>query len=165
MMQYEDDRIQFNLLALCKSPVDDLKTELCTNARTLMAIEKRLDTVMSDWQSFIDEDNTHRTLFGADESYQVTSEDFENAEEDQEVIDEISKDGSKSDRLMEIQKQYSDRQKQLKMSLLDELQEIDQDNKTAASRRCDLTPLINSWIARLAEKGGVMRQLCEEYEQ
>ena len=38
MQQYEGNQIQFNLLALCKSPLVSIPAELATNINTLTAV-------------------------------------------------------------------------------------------------------------------------------
>lgn len=161
MAQYEDDQIQFNLLAVCKSPLATVKAELCENIHTLVAIEEALKKSQPDWESFISEDEKHRFLRGPDEQYQITAEDFNAAFGNPDVIKELGGNLTNA-RLMELQKQHSDRQKQLKMALLDEATEIKQDNETAASRRHDFTPLINTWLVALAEKEK-LKVLAERY--
>lgn len=161
MAQYEDDQVQFNLLAVCKSPLATVKAELCENIHTLVAIEEALNKQQPDWESFISEDEKHRFLRGPDKEYQITGSDFTASSANSNVIKELSGEVSNA-RLMELQKQHSDRQKQLKMALLDEATEISQDNETAASRRHDFTPMINTWLVALAEKEG-LKVLAERY--
>ncbi len=161
MYQYEDNAVNFNLLAVCESPLEILKTELCNNIHTLESIEEALDKQQPDWQKFICEDEKHRLLVGPDASYSISQYDFDEACADGDIVREIQ-GGITNERLMELQKQHSDRQRQVKMSLLDEINEIRQDDEAAASRRHDMTPFINSWIAALAEKGK-LRELAEKY--
>lgn len=161
MAQYEDDQVQFNLLAVCKSPLATVKTELCENIHTIVAIEEALNKKMPDWESFISEDEKHRFLRGPDEQYQIAAEDFNAACGNPKVIKELAGDVP-NERLMELQKQHSDRQKQLKMALLAEETEISGDNEIAASRRHDFTPMINTWLVALAEEEK-LKMLAERY--
>lgn len=163
MAQYEDDQIQFNLLAVVKSPYAPVKAELCENIHTIIAIQKELYFLDPDWQRFFtdEEKRDHRFLYGPDREYDITPAEFWAARANPSTFEEVNGDITRS-RLLKLHRQFGDRQKQLKMALLDEAMEIRQDNETAASRRHDLTPLINTWIVALAENEK-LKALADKY--
>lgn len=162
MEEFGDENIQFNLLAVCKSPLDTIQEKLAENAFTIKQLEKLLDEKMPDWRSFLDKSTVHRTLTGPDVSYGITDEMFASAKGEEEIIEELRKGGITTERLLELQKDVNARQKQLKKDFLEEKSNIADDDETAAARRADSTPVINTWIAKLAE-AGLMEELCEKH--
>ena len=68
MQQYEGNQIQFNLLALCKSPLLSIPTELSVNVKTLSVVENHLSRLQSDWQQFIGDSESDSVIHGPNSS-------------------------------------------------------------------------------------------------
>lgn len=162
MEDFGEAEIQFNLLAVCKSPLIKIKADFADNALTLRAIKDALDRKKPDWLDFIPEDALHNHVYDTDNSFGLTEDIFAAAKADAKILKEIRKANITAERLLELFTETSYQQKQIKKDDVGERGSIMEDNQTATARRTDLTPLINTWIAKLAEEG-LMQELCEKH--
>lgn len=152
MHQYEDDQIQFSLLALCQSPLLTVHNDLSGNICTIAAVEKHLEILQPDWRNFVDGQDFDNILTGPDPSYRVTSQSLEAASVSPTVLREIQNSSVKVERLLHLRKQLSDSQGQMRASFIEEATAIQQDDERAATRHHDYTPMINAWLVALADK-------------
>jgi ubiquitin carboxyl-terminal hydrolase L5 len=155
MRQYEGEQIQFSLLALCQSPLVTVKNDLSANICTIAAVEKQLQIVQSDWRQFVVGEEFDKALTGPDPSYRITPQSLEAAPIYSDVLSEIANSSIKTERLLELRKQLADSQTQLRTSFVEEATAIQEDDERAATRRHDYTPMVNAWVAALAEKGAL----------
>jgi ubiquitin carboxyl-terminal hydrolase L5 len=155
MRQYEGDQIQFSLLALCQSPLITVKNDLSVNICTIAAVEKRLQIVQQDWRQFVVGEEFDKVLTRPDPSYMITPQGLEAASISSAVLREIEDSSIKTERLLELRRQLSDSQTQLRTSFVEESTAIQEDDERAATRRHDYTPMVNTWVAALADKGAL----------
>jgi ubiquitin carboxyl-terminal hydrolase L5 len=152
MQKYEGDQFQFSLLALCQSPLLAVRNDLSENIRTISAIEERLSNFQPDWRSFVDRQYFEKTLTGPNTSYGVTPQYLKSVSAPAPILREIQASTITTDRLLDLWKQHVDSQTQMRASYVEEEASIQQDEERAATRYHDYTPMVNTWLAALADK-------------
>lgn len=163
-LQYECNQIQFNLLALCKSPLVSIPAELATNINTLTAIENQLSRLHSGWEQFIGDSETDSVLRGPNVVYRLTQELLESAPPLKSIMDKIIESTATAENLFEIRQELIAAQSALRVAMVDEMAAIEQDNERALTRRHDYTPMIHTWLRFLADNG-VLKGLAEGVER
>ncbi|KAI9743281.1 MAG: hypothetical protein M1818_003127 [Claussenomyces sp. TS43310] len=154
MQQYEGEQIQFNLLSLCRSPLEALPQELAENVRTLQAIETRLKQIAPEWEQFIDNNEESGTiLYGCDANFQISEDLLDAARPSPQVTSQFLASPGDAESLLALRQEVIFAQSELKAAFLDEAMALQQDSQRAASRRHDYTPMIHIWLRMLAEKG------------
>ncbi len=164
MQQYEGNQIQFNLLALCKSPLISIPTELAVNIKTLSAVENRLSRLQSEWERFIGETESDSVIRGPNPIYKLTHELLDSAQLPDTIMDKLESPMTTTDNFFRIRQELIAAQSGLRVAIIDEESEIEQDNERALSRRNDYTPMIHTWVRFLASNG-TLKGLAEAVEQ
>ncbi|KFY24643.1 hypothetical protein V493_05118 [Pseudogymnoascus sp. VKM F-4281 (FW-2241)] len=161
MQKYDGDQFQFSLLALCQSPLLAVHNDLAENIRTTSAVGERLAGFQPEWRSFVDSKCLEKTITGPDASYGITSQHLESVPASAPILHEIQISTITTERLLDLWKQLSDSQAQMRASYIEEEAAIQQDEERAATRCHDYTPMVNTWLAALAEKD-VLKNLINE---
>ena len=161
MQKYDGDQFQFSLLALCQSPLLAVYNDLAENIRTISAVEERLAIFQSDWRSFVDSPCLEKTLAGPNSFYGITPQHLESVFASAPILHEIQTSTITTERLLGLWKQLSDSQAQMRASYIEEEAAIQQDEERAATRCHDYTPMVNTWLAALADKN-VLKYLINE---
>jgi ubiquitin carboxyl-terminal hydrolase L5 len=164
MQQYEGNQIQFNLLALCKSPLLSIPTELAINVKTLSAVENQLSHLQSEWQQFIGDSESDSVIHGPNVIYRVSQELLDSALLPKAIIDKLEDSAPTAENLFRMRQELIASQDALRAAMIDEESEIGRDNERALSRRNDYTPMIHTWLRFLASNGA-LRGLAEAAEQ
>jgi ubiquitin carboxyl-terminal hydrolase L5 len=164
MQQYEGNQIQFNLLALCRSPLISIPTELAVNVKTLSAVENHLSRLQSEWVQFIGEMESDNVIHGPNPIYRLTHELLDSAQLPEAIIDKLDNPTTTAENLFRVRQELIVAQSGLRAAMIDEESEIDQDNERALSRRNDYTPMIHSWLRFLASNR-TLKGLAEAVEQ
>jgi ubiquitin carboxyl-terminal hydrolase L5 len=164
MQQYEGNQIQFNLLALCKSPLLSIPAELAINVKTLSTVEDHLSRLQSEWQQFIGDSESDGVIHGPNVIYKVTQELLDSALLPKAIMDKLEDSMLTAENLFRMQQELITAQNALRAAMIDEESEIRQDNDRALSRRNDYTPMIHTWLRFLASNGA-LKGLAEAVEQ
>ncbi|KZL72096.1 ubiquitin carboxyl-terminal family 1 [Colletotrichum incanum] len=154
MLQFEENALSFNLLALCKSPL----TIICENiARTIHAFElldnrtKSLD----GWQSLV---GSNEQPLKGDETERLAGFGIEKSDLVKTKVDPAfeNKVTNPSMEAMELFELYSDlvtQQKSLMGEYNAEIAFMKEDEDRVQGRQKDHSPAINCWVQKLAEHG------------
>lgn len=161
MQKYDGDQFEFSLLALCQSPLLAVHNDLSENIRTISAVEEQLAIFQPDWRSFVDRQCLEKTLSGPNASYGITLQHLESVSASAPILREIQASTITADRLLGLWKQLSGSQVQMRASYIEEEASIHQDEEKAATRCHDYTPMVNTWLAALADKN-VLKYLINE---
>lgn len=161
MQKYDGDQLEFSLLALCQSPLLAVHNDLAENIRTTSAVEEQLARLQRDWRNFVDTESLEKTLAGPNDSYGITAQHLESASASAPILHEIKTSAITIDRLFSLWKQLSASQAQMRASCVEEKAAIQQDEERAATRCHDYTPMVNTWLAALANKN-VLKSLINE---
>lgn len=161
MQKYDGDQFEFSLLALCQSPLLAVHNDLAENIRTTSAVEERLASFQPDWRGFVDSQCLEKTLSGPNGSYGITAQHLESVPASAPILQEIQTSTITTERLLNLWKQLSDSQAQMRASYIEEETAIQQDEERAATRCHDYTPMVNTWLAALADKN-VLKSLINE---
>lgn len=161
MQKYDGDQLEFSLLALCQSPLLAVHNDLAENIRTTSAVEEQLARFQLDWRNFVDTESLEKTLAGPNDSYGITAQHLESASASAPILHEIQTSAITTDRLLSLWKQLSASQAQMRASYVEEEAAIQQDEERAATRCHDYTPMVNTWLAALADKN-VLKSLINE---
>lgn len=164
MQQYEGNQIQFNLLALCRSPLLSIPIDLAVNMKTLSAVENRLSYLQSEWEQFIGDSESDSVLHGPNVIYKVTQELLDSALLPKAIMDKLEDSTPTAENLFQMRQELIAAQNALRAAMIDEESEIDQDNERALSRRNDYTPMIHTWLRFLASNEA-LKSLAEAAEQ
>ncbi|KFY26137.1 hypothetical protein V491_01456 [Pseudogymnoascus sp. VKM F-3775] len=161
MQKYDGDQFQFSLLALCQSPLLAVHNDLAENIRATSAVEEQLSRFQPEWRSFVDSQYLEKTLVGPNDSYGITPQHLESVSASAPILNEVQTSSITTERLLGLWKQLSDSQAQMRASYVEEKAAIQQDEERAATRCHDYTPMVNTWLAALADKN-VLKSLINE---
>ncbi|RDL32468.1 uncharacterized protein BP5553_08924 [Venustampulla echinocandica] len=150
--QYEDDGVQFSLLALGASPLRTLPKKIAASMKSVMAVEEVLSLVLPDWKLFVTGD-IPPTASELCESFGVTNDLIETTELPISTKEDLEKTGSDPQKLMELRLRMVGDYAALCRSYLEEAALIGQEDDQAAKRKEDHTPVIYSAIKKIAEAG------------
>jgi ubiquitin carboxyl-terminal hydrolase L5 len=164
MQQYEGNQIQFNLLALCRSPLISIPTQLAVNVKTLSAVENHLSRLQSDWELFIGESELDSVIHGPNSIYKLTQELLDSVQLPEAIMTKLGNSAASGETLFQMRQELIAAQATLRAGMIDEESDIDQDNERALSRRNDYTPMIHAWLRFLASNGN-LKSLAEAAEQ
>jgi ubiquitin carboxyl-terminal hydrolase L5 len=163
MQQYEGNQIQFNLLALCKSPLISIPLELAVNVKTLSAVENQLSCLQSDWKQFIGESESDSVIHGPNSIYKLTQELLCSAQVPKTIMTQLVNSTTTAQNLFQLRQELIAAQAALRAGMIDEELDIEQDNERALSRRNDYTPMIHVWLRFLASNA-TLKGLAEAVE-
>jgi ubiquitin carboxyl-terminal hydrolase L5 len=155
MQQYEGNQIQFNLLALCKSPLVSIPTELATNINTLTAIENQLSRAYPEWKQFVGDSETDIVLHGPNVIYRLSQELVDSAPRLRAITEKLEVSTTTAEGLFQMRQELIDAQSALRAAMIEEMTAIEQDNERALARRHDYTPMIHTWLRFLAQNGAL----------
>ena len=165
MLQYESEQLSFNLLALCQSPLGELRRELVVNIRSLALLWEHMKN-MPNWElSGGGDDDVLRELSESSlADYGLSKKDID-ALGDEDKLDRLrnklstaSLDGRE---VLDLRHNLEDEQRRIRSEYATEVASTDEDTIKAASRRKDHTLAIHEWVKKLAQHG-VLHGLHEE---
>lgn len=157
--------IEFNLLSLVKDPLLYHQEDLSTNVKCLQSVERRLDEVNPSWKDFAS-DGSHEersrqrsVVFGQDEHYGVSNSSIESSTIPVSMEKQLKADCPAE--LMSLRQELMTTQAGLRRSITDELSQAVDDRTRATERRSEYGPVIHAWLAKLANKEGVIKELLD----
>lgn len=148
--QYEDDGVQFNLLALGASPLRTLPDKISASMKSVRAVEDALSVVLPDWKLFTASD-VSPTVSELVESFGVANDLVEKAELPISTQEELERIGNDPHQLLELRLMLIHDHAGLCRSYIEEAALIGQENDQAAKRKEDHTPAVYSAIKKIAE--------------
>jgi hypothetical protein len=143
MAQYEEDGVQFNLLALCKSPLLSIPPRMAEQIKSLKRVESMLDYVKMDWKELTTFD---ATLGQPDEMYGLTRDIMDKVRLSKPAIEVIENAEGSLEDLMRLHQQLWLELGQLRGSYMEELSAINQENEQAATKMVDHTAALGEQI-------------------
>ncbi|KAH6677532.1 ubiquitin carboxyl-terminal hydrolase [Halenospora varia] len=156
ILQYEEDGVQFNLLALCQSPLCTIPIKIAQNIKAIANVEECLNTTFADWRSFVGIDSSEIStdidelcqLFGG-----IAHATFEDATPPQLATEELQAAGLDPDLLFKQRQNLIDDHKALRGSWMNEKLLIEQENDEAERREHDHSPTVFQALKTIAEAG------------
>ena len=157
MAAYEEEQIEFSILALVRDPLPDLVQQLAVNVRSLEIINERLMTHDerdddSHPQTKMSVDVLQDTVLGPDASLGLTRTMIDDAV----VSEELTQEQSLAV-LTKGQEGHAKAQVALRSRVREEQQTRNADEDHATGRRYDYGPAVRTWLRSLARK----QQLAE----
>jgi hypothetical protein len=129
MAQYREDGIQFNLLALCKSPLLSIPPKMAEQIKSLKRVEGILDYVKMDWRDF----TTSNPTIGQDEEiYGLTKDIMDKIRLSQHSIDLIQNAEGNLEELMRLHQQLWHEIAESQDAYLNELAVLSKENEEVA---------------------------------
>lgn len=156
MAEYEEGQIEFAILSLVKDPLLSHVAALAVNVKSIIALERRLDNVASDWKSYVANSTlgegalTNVILTSPDPGYELCQ-----AMLDQAAILPSIEGALQSDLISDIiarRQELVTEQASLRLAVKEEQQSRRSDEERAASRRHDHGPLVSSLLEILEHK-------------
>lgn len=180
MLQYEEDQISFNLLALCRAPQRTLAHDLAVNLASLAALDERLAADETDAATPSSADNNHNHAADDDDSrrrqlngasvadlapYGLTPSAVSSAAVPASLAATLA--FSSSATVVELRKLAAalrDEQARVRAEYAAEEAALAEDNARLEGRRRDYTPAIHEWLRRLArlDDGATLKRLVDE---
>ncbi|EPE34557.1 Cysteine proteinase [Glarea lozoyensis ATCC 20868] len=136
MTQYIEDGLQFNLLALCESPLLSIPRRLVEVIKSLRRVEGMLDYVKVDWKELAAFDPT---LGQVDEMYGLTQEVLDSVRLSSVSIEIIEQAEGSVEDLMALHQEFFYELGQLRNSYINELAAINYENHQAALKMLEDT--------------------------
>jgi ubiquitin carboxyl-terminal hydrolase L5 len=163
MLQYESEQLSFNLLALCRSPLHQLREELVGSIAELAQIQHATHKIdpslgrsfpegtISSMPNvcFADFGLPDRLPFDLDSKHPLETETLEPG------------GATLMQKLEARREELETEQARLKAEYRAEVAMADDDARRANGRKKDYTPFIHQWVQRLAEQGA-LQQIAEE---
>ncbi|KAI6709261.1 hypothetical protein JHW43_008208 [Diplocarpon mali] len=161
-LQYEDDGVEFCLLALCRSPMLLAVQELARNILSIQAVETSLTKVAPDWRVFIQSD----LAVPIDELNETCglSQDLVNATPATSDLAKIEAVQGDPDKLFEFYRSLVREQGRLQASYKEEYAAVGREDAVALRRKKDYTPLVYKAMKALAE-AGVLKDIILDLRQ
>lgn len=176
MLQYQEESLQFNLLAACRSPLVNLREELATNialwvsAATYLSMQKSKRSPPEDYDSDANKPEGFLTFEHPDiEQYGLVR--------NESNIDHIDRDkclalhhwlrgqGPRSDAELEARiEELQTEQARIRAEYNTEEMMDAEGVSRAKGRKKDYTPVIHQWVQMLADKG-VLGNIAKEVEE
>lgn len=156
MAEYEEGQIEFAILSLVKDPLVGHVAALAVNVKSIIALERRLDNIASDWKSFVADSTlsegalTNYILYNPDPGYELCQATLEQAA----ILPSIE-GALQSDLASEIiarRQELVTEQASLRLAIKEEQQSQRSDEERAASRRHDHGPLVGKLLELLEHK-------------
>jgi ubiquitin carboxyl-terminal hydrolase L5 len=157
---YDEDGLQFNLLSLCESPLVSVPKDLARNSRKLLAVEKKLSSLLPEWEHFVE---TSQVVLESEPhgSKGISEELVANipiSDSEQQSLEEIDAAPSQ---LLESRQGLLTEKDRLHRMYIEEIALVEQENEQAARRKVDHTPSIYNAIKTFAEKQ-VLREIIQD---
>jgi ubiquitin carboxyl-terminal hydrolase L5 len=162
--QYADDGVEYNLIALCRSPLRTIRGNLAVNLQSIIAAEDSLKAMIPDWKAFTESGETSCSLDELQESFSLTRDLIDKANPPESAILRLKEAGSDPRMMIHLHQGLVKEQKSLRDSYMHEVSLIGQADEQAARRREDHTPLIYHAIKALSE-AGVLKDIIKDIKQ
>lgn len=161
MTEYAAGDIEFVLLSLVRDPLIMLRADLARNVKSLQAVERRLDSIQSEWRAFLESgsDVAAEVMLDQDPTLGITEEAIADAVMEADTAESV--DGTSAEKLTKLRQELVTSQHNLRRMTLEEIESAADDDRKANERRCDYGPAIYTWLKMLAEKDGVMKELVD----
>ena len=158
-----DDGLSFNLLSLCRSPLQSIPEQLVENMHSMTAVEKALSTTLPDWKAFleVDDDCSAALRNEPNESFAISKELIIHTYIPDPVQRKLQAVATDSMALMDLRRGLLAEQKQLQSAYIEEAASVARENEQTERRRIDYTPIIYDSMKELAEKG-VLKQIIRD---
>lgn len=156
MAQYEENQIEFGLLAIVKDPLDEHQSQLRAVKEEVRDLETHLSATTTGWKALADPPN-HHAANGDNTAPENTANGTGTTFAPK---DEASEEAMES--LLTRRQELLVLQTELKRSIEDEEASSRSDQQRAYERRHDYAPLIHSWLKMLADEDGLVKELFEE---
>lgn len=161
MLQYESDNLTFNLLALCRSPLDALRQELLVNIRKLLALEECIP-VLREMSS---ETAAKRGWLHGDHEATLKEyglhEDVSKTQVPEVFLKEIAEPTFTTADGLDLEQILEDEQRQIRSEYAAELAATHEDEARVLGRKKNYAPAIHEWIKKLAEHE-VLQELIDK---
>lgn len=154
MTEYEEDQIEFSVLSVVRDPLADYTEQLAQNVKGLQCIRLRLGASQldDDLKKMLGDQELEDLLLGAYPGLGLT-------EERVDLAETSSYENCSADELTHEYIRMVNRQKALRMSILDEMQSRRVDDAFAEGRRHDYSSALEFWGRALARKSLIMELL------
>jgi ubiquitin carboxyl-terminal hydrolase L5 len=150
--QYEDGDIEYNLLSLCKSPLQAVQGSVAENTRSILEVEKTLAAVVPDWKLFIQsQSDLSMSIDELESSFDLSIDQINNVKLPEPAKKKIQEAASDPEMLINLYKGLVIDQKALRSEYMQEVASIAQEDEQAALRKEDDTPVVYMAIKALAE--------------
>lgn len=160
MFKYQQDGVQFNLLALCRSPLRSCPERLAENLHAIRMAKKVLETVQPDWQQFT-EVHEATIITGVDDTLGVSQDLIDKTRIPQELAEKIKGAETDATAAINLYQELVRDQVELQRCYWDEMALIGQENEQAGRRKHDYTSLLYNSIKTLSEKGA-LKEIVDE---
>jgi len=157
MLTYEkvDDNCAFNLLAVCHSPFESLRTELAVNIRKLLMLDQNQAARSSEWVTLTGKDRSWLDDSDGDalRRYKLEKEDLYNASLPPAFVNKVSRPSFEASDAIDLLQELEDEQKRICSEYGAELITWEDDATRVDGRKNDYTAAVHYWVKKLAEKG------------
>lgn len=154
MLQFEENALSFNLLALCKSPLTIISRDLARTIRSFELLGNRTHD-LDGWAGLVCgndqplKENEHERLAG----FGIEKSDIDKAEVDPTFAKKVNNPSMEAMELFELYSDLVTEQKSLIGDYNAEIAYMKEDEDRVQGRKKDHTPAIHSWVQKLAEHG------------
>ncbi|PBP16855.1 putative ubiquitin carboxyl-terminal hydrolase protein [Diplocarpon rosae] len=162
-LQYEDDGVEFCLLALCKSPMRIAAQKLASNILSIQAVEKSLTKVVPDWRVFV-QSNLAVSLNELSDTCGLSQDLVHTATSATSDLAKIEAVQGDPEKLMGFYQSLVKEQGRLRALYEEEVMVIGQEDAVAVQRKKDYTPLVYKAMKALAE-AGVLKDIIKDLRQ
>lgn len=162
MLQYESEQLSFNLLALCRSPLQQVREELTNNITELAQIQHAIHKIdpnlgLSFPAGVVNPEQLCVGSFGLPDTLTLDM-DAEHVLE----THPLDTDGETlMEKLCRRREELETEQGRLKAEYRTEVAMAEDDARRAKGRKKDYTPFIHEWVQRLADTGA-LQHIAEE---
>ncbi|KAI9643457.1 hypothetical protein NHQ30_008076 [Ciborinia camelliae] len=156
------DGLQFNLLSLCRSPLLTIPLELAQNIHAIKLVEAMLSQQNPDWNNFSQADVSD-LITGPSEAFGVTDKILHDIVLCASTGNRLERGSTDSSALLRLHQQWVAEQRALRIAYMAELSSINDENKQAARRKKDHTPIVYRTLRTLADKG-ILKDIMEEVQ-
>ncbi|KAG0647183.1 Ubiquitin carboxyl-terminal hydrolase isozyme L5 [Hyphodiscus hymeniophilus] len=157
-----DSELQFNLMALCRSPLRNVPEQLAENLHSRSAVEKALNATLPDWKVFVENEESAPALpLEPNECFGLSKELLANSYVSDSVQRRLKAAIDDPTMLIDMRIALLSEQIQLQKSYLEEIASIGMEDEQAARRKIDYTPIIYNSVKELAERG-VLKEIVKD---
>lgn len=153
MTEYAEDQIEFSVLSLVRDPLADYTEQLARNVGGLQSIRDRLTAAqLDDIKGVLGADGYQDVLLGASTALGLT-------EDKLNLAAALDCEKCSIDELPQEYIRLVNSQKDIKRSIMEELQLRESDDAFAEGRRHNYARAVEFWARALAQKDGVVKEL------
>ena len=154
ILQYEENQLSFNLLALCQSPLAALSQAIARAMASLLYLHAKMSTsptftelVSAEEMPLNIEDETHL------EAYDLKRSDIDNAQVPDDLRERLLEQGFDASKAYSLHQELVIVVKATMGEYRAELMAIADDERRVKGRKKDYGPALHKWVKKLAEKG------------